>query len=1401
LTFIRLEAFFIYKLKPMKIADPGSAGSRDVHRGLSLLFVILCTLVLSGGAAAATHFLKPLAGQSVLHWQGEVTIGGEEVEFLGEELDFNNPGHAFSPYQVLLYRAAAKAKIRVRFEYLGSEEIVPGSIVINGTPAPNGEYEYTADLTEPSKTVDLSGWFSIGATTVRQDAGGEPVYSGIANSYYARIHVYKTLAVELVHSGGYGVRTSRRAPRIVFNETDSTHSINEVATENWGPAEVEINATGDLLLETPSPLMTGPYGRAQIAVFADTSRLGGGQEGLISGTFKLLARRGTCVIETTDSLSIPFAKVTGAQNASLVVEGPGGDELSGPLFPGQWIKAGDKVQVGTRAGVSGWLAISFANGQDISLAAEPFHAFKAVINGPDNIQRGSSLLTVKIKNAFQQVTTDPRRVGRMLVYKSLGNLVDGALGVPNGVGWITETPGNVVEEHLIEYLEPRPIVEPPPSRGDITPMGGEEVTPPAAMATRTEIEFFNDDSAWVRQTGGGALRVSGSAGSRIILPGAGTRVLDGLPGVAASLHAASRAPNPGVPVFEPSDGQVVSSRQPEIAITIPNPEAVIWETLSIRLDGLEIAPRFSKTAPGTTAWNPTLKEALGVGPHTLELSVRGVGGSLLDASCSFSIVAPPSAATGVLALACKEGVWLSWTRGGDPAAESFEVWRQPVGGGASRQLAAGLMQPVFLDTDPIPSALYTVRTVDPADDSHADAPAVLAEWHAHLPNAPLPSEADAPTLTLLPEGIRVVFRNRTGNWGRFRVERRLPPATEWHDLLADEWSVEETMLDTAVLPGQIHAYRVICLGMDGTAAFVSPAAEIVFPSLPTEVTGLRVAMQSESPGGALLRWNRCTGPAASALRVERDSGDGFRTLDVLPADATLFLDMSMEPGGMAFYRIVALSATGEAGIPSVAFPAAMHAIVAEPTLITADPLTEVPESAGSVRVRITRSGNLSEPATIGYRAETDWYDHAFMWVDFEPASGWLQFAPFQTSATVEIPILRDALVEPDETFSIKLFAVLGATEPLDPDARLQVRILDQDQISFEFSGTGYVFEENAGQATILLQRLVPSDRTVSVEVAVNEEQTTAIEGIDYAGFSSGSVTFGPGQLSATFTIQLLDDELKDGHKTLALMLQNPGGGGGIVENRSMVGLVLRDDETHAGTLRFADSAGPVLVPVGSTQTTLVIERLGGSDGQVECVAWIDGGSIPWDGAWIEPIPPLEDGQTTGEMTIRVDPQTFNPRRAPFLVITMRSSDDFEQYSQAVVVFPREGGPGSGFADWVSASGLPPSTGCMDDHDRDGVPALVEFALGTSDMDHANLPVTPFMPDEWGNFGGKVWVRYDPGLVVYAEFSDKPGGPPTSLQAGWEEDTDSEGAVCYFGHFMSGSRIFARIRCLWLDHVP
>jgi len=95
----------------------------------------------------------------------------------------------------------------------------------------------------------------------------------------------------------------------------------------------------------------------------------------------------------------------------------------------------------------------------------------------------------------------------------------------------------------------------------------------------------------------------------------------------------------------------------------------------------------------------------------------------------------------------------------------------------------------------------------------------------------------------------------------------------------------------------------------------------------------------------------------------------------------------------------------------------------------------VNEGAGFVSITITRTGNVAGPATVNY-ATSDSAGLASCGVtntlasercDYATTIGTARFAALENSKTVTIPIIDDALVEGNETFSISLNSPSGAS--------------------------------------------------------------------------------------------------------------------------------------------------------------------------------------------------------------------------------------------------------------------------------------------------------------------------------------------------------------------------------------
>jgi hypothetical protein len=78
----------------------------------------------------------------------------------------------------------------------------------------------------------------------------------------------------------------------------------------------------------------------------------------------------------------------------------------------------------------------------------------------------------------------------------------------------------------------------------------------------------------------------------------------------------------------------------------------------------------------------------------------------------------------------------------------------------------------------------------------------------------------------------------------------------------------------------------------------------------------------------------------------------------------------------------------------------------------------------SFRVTLSESSGGGGPVTVSYRTQNE---TAQAGEDYESTQGTLQFASGETAKTVEVPIRGDRTVEPDEFFSVVLFAPVNAT--------------------------------------------------------------------------------------------------------------------------------------------------------------------------------------------------------------------------------------------------------------------------------------------------------------------------------------------------------------------------------------
>src|SRR5439155_1409589 len=148
--------------------------------------------------------------------------------------------------------------------------------------------------------------------------------------------------------------------------------------------------------------------------------------------------------------------------------------------------------------------------------------------------------------------------------------------------------------------------------------------------------------------------------------------------------------------------------------------------------------------------------------------------------------------------------------------------------------------------------------------------------------------------------------------------------------------------------------------------------------------------------------------------------------------------------------------------------------------------------------------------------------------DYTATGGTLTFAPGQTSQTFAVPITDDTLAESDETVQLALSNPSGATLGMPSAATLTIQDNDSTPLTVAFSSSSYTVAEGGGQATVTVALSQPSMTTVTVHYPPSLH--AALPVCDYTA-TGGTLTFGPGQTSRTFSVPITDDTLVESDET------------------------------------------------------------------------------------------------------------------------------------------------------------------------------------------------------------------------------------------------------------------------------
>ena len=256
-----------------------------------------------------------------------------------------------------------------------------------------------------------------------------------------------------------------------------------------------------------------------------------------------------------------------------------------------------------------------------------------------------------------------------------------------------------------------------------------------------------------------------------------------------------------------------------------------------------------------------------------------------------------------------------------------------------------------------------------------------------------------------------------------------------------------------------------------------------------------------------------------------------------------------------------------------------------PTVSISDgvPSPAVEGTDGTITFTVTLSNAADHPLTVNYATVNG---TALAGSDYTATSGTLTFAAGETSTTVTVAVLDDAIFENPEAFTVELS---------DPSTGLTIAdgvgegdIIDTPDaptVSISDGVPSPAVEGTHGTITFTVTLSNAADHPLTVSYAT--VNGTALAGSDYTA-TSGTLTFAAGETSTTVIVAVLNDAIFENPEAFTVELSDPstgltiddGIGEGQIQDDDDVApdvaenaTVFLDDETATNTYADANLGG------------------------------------------------------------------------------------------------------------------------------------------------------------------------------------------------------------------------------------
>lgn len=228
------------------------------------------------------------------------------------------------------------------------------------------------------------------------------------------------------------------------------------------------------------------------------------------------------------------------------------------------------------------------------------------------------------------------------------------------------------------------------------------------------------------------------------------------------------------------------------------------------------------------------------------------------------------------------------------------------------------------------------------------------------------------------------------------------------------------------------------------------------------------------------------------------------------------------------------------------------------------PTFSVSESANaSVTITVARTGGKDGAASVDYFTTEG---SAKAPGDYQTTQGTLNWADQDAAEkSFDIPITNDAIPENQETFSVTLDNIVGASFGAIKSASINI---DDDDIigangTLQFSNASYSVSEGSATVTLTLTRTLGSVGDISVDYATVSDTATSPE--DFLA-TSGTLNWTNGDSAAkSFDVQIIDDAIPEVTESFNVNLSNVLGGA-VIGSISSASVSINDNEQISGTV-------------------------------------------------------------------------------------------------------------------------------------------------------------------------------------------------------------------------------------------